>query len=269
MIRPPSAFAAAAILLAAACSPATHADADAGDGDLTRAATPPAPPIFPSLPRQRIVLLSSLPLVYGEGVDMAGVIAGRAQPHPLYRAMADNHDLVVADVLDADGLSGVQLLVLVQPRALLPEELVAVDGFVRGGGRLLLFADPHLEWPRGMGLGDPRGPLRTALVSPLLAHWGLELIDPGIESVRLGERGAVLVHPGRFGALPGKTGDASCRIAHDGHFARCRVGQGRAMLVADADLLDPGLINDPGESGGSNRKWVHNVIAVLAEEDTS
>lgn len=263
MIRLASAIAAAA-LSASACAPASTAEAGA-----QREAAVSATPIFPNLPRQRIVLMSSLPMVYGAGVGMAGVIAGQARPHPLYSAMAERHDLVAADVLDDAALAQARLLILVQPRALLPEELVALDGFVRDGGRLLLFADPRLEWPRGVGLGDPGGPIRSSLMSPLLAHWGLELTDPGLDSVREAETGAVLVHPGRFGERQGKSGDASCRISQAGHVARCAVGRGRALLVADADLLDPALIAESGESGRANRLWVHKLIAELAGKDTS
>lgn len=261
------AFALAAVaLLAAACSPASTTERGSRDD---AASSLSATPIFPNLPRQRIVLMSSLPLVYGAGVDMAGMIAGKARPHPLYSALVQDHDLVVADVLDGKALSGARLTVLVQPRALTPQELVALDGFVRGGGRLLLFADPELEWPAGMGLGDPAGPLRSSLVSPLLAHWGLELTDPGIDRVRIANSGAVLVHPGQFGELPGKSGDASCRIADSGYTARCTVGRGRAVLIADADLLDPDVLGVPGDSARANQQWVHDIVAELAGEDSS
>lgn len=261
------AFALAAMaLLAAACSPASTTERGSRDD----AASPlSATPIFPKLPRQRIVLMSSLPLVYGAGVDMAGMIAGKARPHPLYSALVQDHDLVVADVLDGKALSGARLIVLVQPRALTPQELVALDDFIRGGGRMLLFADPRLEWPAGMGLGDPAGPLRSSLVSPLLAHWGLELVDPGLDQVRLAPSQAVLVHPGQFGERPGKSGDASCRIAAEGHVARCSVGRGRAVLIADADLLDPERIDVSADSARANRQWVHDIVAELDGEDSS
>lgn len=256
-----------AMLLTAACSPDPGPDGSAQDGAVARSAV--STPILPRLPRQRIVLMSSLPLVYGDGIDMAGRIAGKSRPHPLYSAMAQGHDLVVADVLDAQALSGAAMMILVQPRALTPQEFVAIDDFVRAGGRLLLFADPMLEWSGHSGLGDPTGPLRSALVSPLLAHWGLELIDPQIDSVRAGDSGALLVHPGQFAELPGKIGDAPCRIAADGHIARCKIGEGRALLVADADLLDPALISDSGDSGRANRQMVHDIIRELAARETS
>jgi hypothetical protein len=215
--------------------------------------------------------MSSLPLVYGERADMAAVLAGNSTPHPLYAALNAAHDLRVADVLDARALRDAELLILVQPRLLAAEELVALDGFVRSGGRLLLFADPMLEWAgdAGRGLGDPNGPLRSVLISPLLRHWGLELIDPEIESVRLPASGADLVHPGRFEPLLGKTGDAACRIEAGGHVARCTPGQGMALLVADADLLSPQMLGGSASSASANRRFVASLIAQVMAEDTS
>ncbi len=217
----------------------------------------------------RVVLMSSLPLVHGDGADMAAMIAGKTNPHPLHRELSAAHDLVVADWLDTGTLAGADLVILVQPHALPPEALVALDDHVRAGGRLLLFADPVLEWPSGKGLGDPLGPLRASLASPLLRHWGLEMLDPGIESVRLQPSGTVLVQPGRFAALPGKIGDAHCAVEAAGYMARCRPGRGRAVLVADADLLAPEMIRQSAESGAANRRFTAELIGELLRKDTS
>ena len=250
---------AAAALAAVACVPAASEPPD-------QRADPS--PIIPSMPRQKIALMSSLPLVYGAGVDMADVIAGKADPHPLHAALAAEHDLVVPDALDAAALKDVRLAILVQPRALGPGELVALDDYVRAGGRLLLFADPQLDWPHGLGLGDPRGPLRTSLISPLLGHWGLELQNPGIESARLGKSGVLLVHPGKFGALQGKSGDGSCRPAFDSSVVRCSIGKGRAVIVADADLLDPEILANRAVSGSANRTFIRGLLLELMQEDS-
>lgn len=250
---------AAASLAIAGCTPASSESPGKAEA---------LSPILPDLPRQKVALMSSLPLVYGAGVDMAGVIAGKADPHPLHRALAEAHELVTPDTLDHGALEGVKLAILVQPRALRPEELVALDAFVRAGGRLLLFADPQLDWAGGAGLGDPHGPLRSTLISPLLAHWGLELQNPDIESVYLGKSGMLLVHPGQFAVLQGKTGDASCRPSPEGLVARCSVGSGYAVLVADADLLDPEMLENQAESGTANRRFVHDLLLELAQEDS-
>ncbi len=250
---------AAAALAAVACVPAASEPPD-------QRADPS--PIIPSMPRQKIALMSSLPLVYGAGVDMAGVIAGKADPHPLHAALAAAHDLAVPDALDAAALKDMRLVILVQPRALDPGELVALDDYVRAGGRLLLFADPQLDWPHELGLADPRGPLRTSLISPLLRHWGLELQNTGIESVRLGKSRVLLVHPGQFGVLQGKSGDGSCRLAFDASVARCAIGRGRAVMVADADLLDPEILANRADSGSANQRFIHRLLLELMPEES-
>lgn len=224
---------------------------------------------LPDLPRARIVLMSSLPLIYGDQGDMATVIAGQADPHPLYTALNAAHDLVVADALDATVLTGADLVLLVQPRALPPEALVVLDGYVRSGGRLLLFADPVLEWPSRLGLGDPRGPLRSTLISPLLAHWGLELVNPDSDSVRLPQAGAVLHHPGQFLQKLGMAGDGRCVISEEGHVARCRPGDGQAILVADADLLNRAQASDSGDSWARNSRFAGGLLRDLLTKDSS
>lgn len=224
---------------------------------------------LPDLPRSRIVLMSSLPLVYGDRADMNALIAGKGDPHPLYAALDAAHDLVVADVLDSDVLAKADLALLIQPRALPPQALVALDGYVRAGGKLLLFADPQLEWPSRLGLADPRGPVRSALTSPLLAHWGLELINPEMDAVTLPKSGAILHYAGQFVPIPGKTGDAGCMLGEGGYVARCRLGRGRAILVADADLLNP---TENGGSAGSaiaNERFVGGLLHDLLAGKTS
>ena len=70
------------------------------------------------------------------------------------------------------------VLLAAQPRALPAEELVALDAWVRGGGRLLLLADPMLEWPSERALGDRLRPPVSFADTGLLAHWGLRLDAP-------------------------------------------------------------------------------------------
>ena len=46
---------------------------------------------------------------------------------------------------------------------------------MRGGGRVLLFADPMLTRHSAFALGDRRRPQDVVLLSPILARWRLEL----------------------------------------------------------------------------------------------
>lgn len=124
-------------------------------------------------------------------------------------------------------------LVMAQPRPLEPAENVALDGWVRGGGHLLLFADPLLTTESRFALGDPRRPADTVLLGPILAHWGLALRE-GRESA--GTPFPVEA-PGELALLP--QGPRDCRIEQAGLIAACSIGKGFALIVADAALLAP------------------------------
>ena len=45
-------------------------------------------------------------------------------------------------------------MLLAHPMAQTADALVDLDRWVRGGGRVLLLADPRLEWPSERPLGD-------------------------------------------------------------------------------------------------------------------
>ena len=78
----------------------------------------------------------------------------------------------VLDSFDALNVRSTPLLLLAQPRALAPAEMVKLDSWVRDGGKLLILADPALQWGSLYPLGDKRRPLFTSLLSPLFSHWG-------------------------------------------------------------------------------------------------
>jgi hypothetical protein len=131
------------------------------------------------------------------------------------------------------------MLVLAQPHPLMPEENVALDAWVRAGGRLLLFVDPMLTVSSDFALGDPRGPQRVAMLSPILRHWGLELqFDPEQPQGErmIDYRGATLPInlSGRFAA----SRDARCSLHSADVIAECRIGQGQLVAVADAAVFD-------------------------------
>jgi hypothetical protein len=130
-------------------------------------------------------------------------------------------------------------LLIAQPRPLAPQENVALDRWVRRGGHLLLFADPMLTAPSRFAMGDPRRPQDIVLLSPILAHWGLSLRYD--EAQPLGTReiagSALPINlAGHWAKRPG--GEAECRIEQAGLVASCRIGSGRALLVADAALFE-------------------------------
>ncbi|MEI6642360.1 MAG: hypothetical protein WCL10_10000 [Novosphingobium sp.] len=137
-------------------------------------------------------------------------------------------------MLKPDGLAD---LIVAQPRPLEPAENVALDAWVRRGGHLLLFADPLLTEESRFALGDPRRPADTVLLEPILAHWGLVLrLDPGAARENAGG-GLPVSLPGTLTARPGAAPE--CRIDRAGLLAECCIGAGKALILADAALLEP------------------------------
>lgn len=163
--------------------------------------------------RPRLALLTSLPLLFGEQftleppkVAAIARIEQRFAIHPVATA-------------DAASLKGHALLLMAHPRAQPAEVLVELDAWVRRGGHVVLLADPLLKWESSRGLGDPLRPPPDFADTGLLGHWGLRLaIDEAGE-----------------GAL--RATNARCTVRELGLLARCRVGRGRASIIADADFL--------------------------------
>ncbi len=193
----------------------------------------PAAPVL----RGDVAIVSALPLFWGEG-SPADIVQGADQRAAIVRALASRHTLVPIDQIDASALSAHRTLILAQPRLLSPEELVALDGWVRNGGRALIFADPMLAWPSALALGDRRRAPLVTLLDPLLDHWGLALDGPpgnvpAPQAIVVDGASGTGVGVGRWRSI-GK----SCRADSSARWVDCKIGKGRAMIVADADLLD-------------------------------
>ncbi|AUW57470.1 hypothetical protein C1T17_04495 [Sphingobium sp. SCG-1] len=147
------------------------------------------------------------------------------------------------DVLSPSSLQFKQRLLLAQPRLLAPEELVALDDWVRGGGRAVILADPLLVWPSDLPLGDRRRPPVTSLLDPLLTRWGLVLepAQPALVERRFVEGNRLLLTEGASHFTTRHSDFARCQQVGDGFMVTCRVGEGKVRLIADADLLDERL----------------------------
>ena len=193
-----------------------------------------------------LLLLTSLPLLFGEDFSLDG------GGSPALTALRQHYQVIPISVASPQALARGKLLLMAQPLAQPAEDLVALDQWVRDGGRVLLLADPLLEWPSEKLLGDPARPPPMFADTGLLGHWGLRLDGPderGLKQARLGNLPVVTASPGR---IVGK----DCAISADGIVARCVMGKGQATVVADADLLDV-----PDLGGGAGQ----NLDGVLAE----
>lgn len=199
--------------------------------------------------RPALGLFTTLPIYWAEADSVSAYLSGTSQRHWVRSLLESRYRIRLLDTLapaaDAEGvpLVGLSALVLAQPRVLSPQENVALDRWVREGGRLLLFADPMLTGHSAFGIGDKRRPQDVILLSPLLSHWGLRLEFD--EAQPLEERTTmVLGQPvpvqlaGRFALDPEGEGGAACALGAEGLLAQCTIGQGRAVILADAHLLE-------------------------------
>lgn len=186
-------------------------------------------------------LLTSLPILWSGGDAFATLASGEgSSAHWMVPAVEQDYALEPLDSLTEQSLAGVDVLVLAQPRILTPQENVVLDEWVRSGGHVLVFADPQLVGESDYPLGDPRRPLDSVLLSPILERWGLALVQDldreAVRTVALGDADMAVAAPGEFEALPGKR--ASCSVALERLLADCVIGEGRAVLLADATLVE-------------------------------
>ena len=204
----------------------------------------------PNANRPALLLLTSLPLMFNEEFSLGG----RA---PVIKKLGVRYRLLPISVADRAGLARGKLLLMAHPPAQTAENLVALDAWVRRGGRVLLLADPLLEWPSTLPLGDPLRPPPMFMDTGLLAHWGVKLDPPDARGPALRQLGGLEVLTVSPGSLGG-----GCEITGDRLVARCRIGKGRATIVADADLLD---VDRLGEGASHN---LDGLIAELARFDS-
>ncbi|WP_205479113.1 Gldg family protein [Sphingomonas arenae] len=189
-----------------------------------------------------LALLTSLPLALAEGFRLD------APPHPAMQRLERDYRVTLVD--GPEQLAPGGLLLAIQPQALTAERLVALDQWIRSGGRLLLLADPRLSWESSLSLGDRRRPPFEFPDTGLLDHWGLTLNGPepdGPVERTLGGTNILAASPGTLSAEQG----SPCTISEDRFVARCRLGEGRAVIVADADLVQvdvPGGLDGPTDA---------------------
>ena len=192
-----------------------------------------------------LLLLTSLPLMFGEdfSLDQGG--------SPALTALQSRYRVLPISVADPAELAKGRLLLMAHPRAQTAENLVALDEWVRRGGRVLLLADPMLEWPSDRPLGDPLRPAPMFADTGLLAHWGVRLDAPDDRGPQRRKLGAYHVIAYSPGSLAGE-----CAIEAAGLVAHCSLGRGKATIVADADLLNVEPLERAEQS---------NLEAMLAE----
>ena len=219
--------------------------------------------------RPALMIMSSIPLQWGEAT-MAQVAKGEAQPSPLFDALAEKSRPILIDDFQKLDRPGTTALLLVQPRALAPRELVQLDDWVRKGGTAIIFADPALDWPSDYPLGDARRPLFTSLLNPLFRHWGVELALPVADDhnadvpTTAGNYALTLKSPGILVRPKNPNATARCTIRKDEFIASCVVGKGRALIIADVDMLHESRWTG-GVFASGTLDWLQNVVSAARE----
>jgi len=195
----------------------------------------------PAAARPELLLLTSLPIIFPEEFSLD------APASPVLAALQSRYAVTPISIADSTALDGKRLLLMAQPQAQPAQVLVELDSWVRGGGRVVLLADPALEWPSERPLGDVLRPPMAFADTGLLGHWGLRLDSPE----RLGPATSTIdgdeVHwlsPGTLVATKDE-----CSVDAGGVVARCRIGKGVATVIADADFADVERRLDPQRSG--------------------
>ena len=201
--------------------------------------------------RPRLALLTSLPLVFGETF---------ALDSPRSAALDRLDQAYRVDpigVADAASLAGHRLLLMAHPRAQPAEVLVELDAWVRGGGRVVLLADPRLDWHSERPLGDRLRPPPDFADTGLLKRWGLTLDGPVADGPRVEHGGGYDIMTVSPGAL--SSASTACVVEAGRLVAHCRIGRGAVTVIADADFLNvsgEGAIDGPTE---------HNLDLLVSE----
>ena len=166
--------------------------------------------------RQVVGLISSLPIDGGR--------AGPFAPARRWVVMDQIRELFIVRPLGGDIKAipdGVDILMLVHPKGLAERTLYAIDQFVLGGGRALVFVDPNAE-AEAMGGRGLRAPGASDF-NRILEAWGVRLVEDEVAGdldtarrVNINRRGRVDVAdyvlwlslaPGNFDAGDVVTGD--------------------------------------------------------------
>src|ERR1044072_4988625 len=94
-----------------------------------------------ALERPALMLVTTLPIVFPEEFTLD------AKGSKALAALETRYRVVPIGTTGARPLGQGKLLLLAHPLAQPAEDLVALDEWVRRGGRVLVLADPLLEWP--------------------------------------------------------------------------------------------------------------------------
>jgi hypothetical protein len=216
-----------------------------------------------------IAVLSGPPLFHLRFEGNAEELTPVSQAAPLWQVLARWFALHPLDHVAPQDLRVKAGLLVIQPRALAPAELVAIDDWVWSGGRAVILADPEFRWADNRPLGHPLRPPRKSQLDPLLRHWGLELGAPAMRPPGTDPVERHFLSDGRLLQVAGTSRfqrmDGTCRLSSGGLVAKCMIGKGNAILIADADFANDALWTLNSNRPDDPRRWTSDAVAVLAD----
>jgi ABC-type uncharacterized transport system involved in gliding motility auxiliary subunit len=124
--------------------------------------------------KPKLAIISSLPLDIGAG-GMAAMMQGGGQPNTIYQELAQGYATAMIDPNFDRIPADIDVLMIAHPPALTQAQSYAIDQFVLGGGRALVFVDPYSEIAQQSGGGMEQGgggPISSDLPQ-LLRAWGV------------------------------------------------------------------------------------------------
>ena len=134
--------------------------------------------------KKKLALLSALPLEGKQGDQMARAMGQESGTDPwiVYQQLSEQYEITPMTA-DADNVpDGTDVLLVVHPKNLPAKTTYAIDQFVLGGGRTLVFVDPLSESDdsgaqAGNALARFSAP-RNSEMPDLFKAWGIEMV-PG------------------------------------------------------------------------------------------
>lgn len=210
-----------------------------------------------SVERHKLALMTSLPIFWPEGGDIASLLDGTGETPWVRESLEQRYEMFPLDTLSASSegeagpLNEFDRLLLAQPRGLSASDNAALDAWVRDGGRLLYLLDPMLTGHYAVPVGDPSHPTLVGLIPPVIQRWGLTMqyrdrqpfelrevsYGEGVLPVQLA--GDLLLMENTEGLSEEQlAARGDCTLLGDGIAASCKIGKGQVFVLADAALLE-------------------------------